>query len=181
MFYQMSPKLLVAGLSMFWMLTMTCHAEEMPNYLNALQGEINNRAVAAYVVPALAKRMQGSSKGSFWAAYTSLERYQQPAYQAQQQRFRMSPSGFNRWFKGNASLLAAYFHHEWFVEKLAGATSGYLQSLKAVSVPEEHKTFWDYVIAQEEVQVNAMKLASEGRYRQAASLLNNFIESGPLK
>lgn len=146
----------------------------MSEYLTALQAEINNRAVASEVVPVLAKRTNGSAKGSFWAAYTELEAQQRPLYQHHQTRHKLEVGGI--WFKVNGSLLASWIHHDGFVEKLAQATETYLAKLNAVNVPESEQAFWDYVIEQEAAQVEALALAAQGQYRLATMRLRVFME-----
>ena len=167
---------LLPGLLMFWILTIPCRADDMSEYLTALQYEINNRAVASEVVPVLAQRTKGTAQGSFWAAYTELEARQRPLYQQHQTRHELDSGGLGVWFKANGSLLASWIYHDGFVEKLAQATETYLAKLNAVNVPESEQVFWDYVIEQEAAQVEALALAAQGKYRLAAMRLRAFME-----
>jgi len=167
---------LLPGLLMFWILTIPCRADDMSEYLTALQAEINNRAVASAVVPVLAQRTDGTAKGSFWAAYAALEQQQKPLYLHHQTRHELDSGGVGVWFKSNGSLLAAWIHHDGFVEKLAQATETYLAKVNAVTVPESEQAFWDYVVEQEAAQVEALALAAQGQYRLAAMRLRAFME-----
>lgn len=146
-------------------------------YTNALDKELANRAVARQVVPQLAERHSGSAQGEFWQAYAELEAMQQARYaeQAKRQGLANEHSGG---FKAYASLAFANVFNASFIKMLAGATQDYLQELEALPAQNnaDDQAFWEYVIAQERAQVNALALAAEEDFNGAAAVLKAFSQ-----
>lgn len=145
-------------------------------YLAALDKELDNRAVALDVVPALAERHAGTAQGRFWSAYAVLEAAQLPRYQAQARRHDLQRTRSGG-FKAQASLAFSWLQEKAFVKMLANATADYLAELQAVPRPDDAETqaFWAYVIEQERVQVEALAQAREGDYDTAAATLQRFV------
>ncbi|WP_161867703.1 hypothetical protein [Pseudomonas yangonensis] len=144
-------------------------------YLIALDKELANRAVARQVVPQLAERHSGSDQGRFWSAYAKLEALQQPRYAKQAERHGLA-NNHSGGFKAHASLLFAKLFNGAFIKMLAGATDEYLQELEALPAQTnaDDQAFWDYVIAQERAQVEALALAAQKNFNAATRVLQAF-------
>ena len=158
--------------------TTASDGDAQARFTAALQKEIDNRAVARHVVPALAERHAGSDSGRFWASYTALEIQQAPAYIEIAERHGLTPSRIATRIKGDGSLLFSWLFPQRFVRTLASATHSYADELRAIPVPPqpEDAQFRLYMIEQEEAQVEALAEAAEGRYRAAAERLEAFVE-----
>lgn len=158
--------------------TTASHMDPQARFIAALQKEIDNRAVARHVVPALAERHSGSDQGRFWSGYTALEIQQAPRYIAIAERHGLAPSKLKTRIKGDISLLFSWLLPQRFVRTLASATHSYADELRAISVPPQpdDAQFRLYMIEQEAVQVEALAQAAEGRYSDAAQALEAFVK-----
>lgn len=158
--------------------TTASDSDAQARFTAALQKEIDNRAVARHAVPALAERHAGSDQGRFWSSYTALEIQQAPAYIAIAERHGLAPSRIPTRLKGDGSLLFSWLFPQRFVRTLAAATHSYADELRAIPVPPqpEDAEFRLYMIEQEQVQVDALAEAAEGRYRAAAEKLDAFVK-----
>lgn len=147
-------------------------------YLSALDKELDNRSMARQVVPALAARHGDTPQGRFWSAYTKLEQAQLERYKAQAQRHGLSTQGRGSSLKVYASLAFARLFNASFIAMLANATQGYLEELQAVPAQDDvaDQAFWDYVIAQERAQVDALALAAERDFIGATAILQAFVQ-----
>lgn len=157
--------------------TTASDSDPQARFTAALQKELDNRALARHVVPALAERHAGSEQGEFWSSYTALEVFQAPRYFAMAERHDLTPAGFKTRIKGDASLLFSWVFPDRFVGSLAKATQAYVEELRAIPVPpdEQDAAFRQYMIAQEEAQVAALAQAAAGRYQAASDELSAFL------
>lgn len=166
-------KLFTPLLCLFGMATST-YADDSA-YRIALEKELANRAVALKVVPQLAERHSGTAQGEFWQAYAELEATQQARYADEAKRQGL-PNEHSGGFKASASLAFEKLFNAAFINMLADATQGYLKELEALPTQSnaDDQAFWDYVIAQERAQVNALALAADQDFNRAASALKAF-------
>lgn len=150
--------------------------DPMPGYREALQRELDNRAVARHVVPVMAGMYKGRPEGEFWEAYQELETAQASLYAEHGQCHGLVASELVPWIKAKTSIAFAWLMPGRFVSLLSGATKRYLAELEQVPVPDQarDKAFWKHVIAQERAQVQALALAADDKHAEAARLLRGF-------
>lgn len=155
-----------------------CAFEPDETFLDMFQKELDNRALAGKVVPALAEHHGDSEQGRFWASsYSKLERLQWPVYEARGECYGIRPSVLTTWVKARLSILFAMLFPDAFVSKLADSTKAYASELEMTSPPSTRsgQAFWDYVVAQERAQVQALNLAAQAEFDDAISVLNDFV------
>lgn len=148
-------------------------------YRHALLKELNNRTLAGVVVSALAETHRGTPQGEFWLAYSQLEAKQWPLYEEQAKLHELRPGGLLLSLKAQASILYARLLPEKFIAMLSQATQAYAAELAALDPPPTQQAFWDYVIAQEQAQVEAFQHAAQQDYLAARSVLVDFMENIP--
>lgn len=153
--------------------------ETHPDYHKALQHELNNRALAGQVVPALANIFSGSPRGQFWEAYADLERQQWPWYVQHTNCHNIQAQRLLPWIKAKSSIPFARLFPDYFTRTLASSTQAYLQILETVQPPKTvaEQQFWHYVIAQEKAQVDALQKAANGDFIAAQTILRQFQDT----
>ena len=143
----------------------------------ALAHELDNRALAARVVGALAEHHRGTPQGRFWAAYAALEAYNAPRYAPLAMRHGLNGGGGWTTLKAQGSILFARLFPARFLAMLAAGTREYLAGLRAVAAPAdaEDAAFLRYMIEQERVQAGALAHAAAQRFELAAEALEAFV------
>ncbi len=150
--------------------------DDHEGYLEAFRKEINNRALASSVVPALARAYEGEAQGAFWQAYEALESAQKPIYLAKSRCHDVSAGTFTNWVKAKVSFAFARIFNGAFISMMAVSTQSYVDELLLVDVldsPNE-QLFWKYVIAQEQAQALAFGHAEQGNFQEATRILMEF-------
>lgn len=146
----------------------------------ALAHELDNRALAAQVVGALAEHHQGTPQGRFWAAYVALEQHNAPRYAPVAARHGLTGGGLLVDLKAWGSIRFARLFPERFLAMLAEGTARYLAEMRAVAAPAaaEDAAFLRYMIEQEHVQAGALQNAAAQRFELAAEELEGFVGAG---
>lgn len=171
----------VAILVVTALLSIVCagQANDRTRFDAMLQREIDNRDVARRVVTALAEHHQQSPQGTFWASYAAFERHQAPFYSQLSKRHRLAPRNWKTTVKAAGLTAANKLFPNWSIAILADATRRYVGEMKRTSVPtdREDQVALRYMIAQEQVQEDALQRASRGEFASGAALLREFTAS----
>ncbi|WP_205817282.1 hypothetical protein [Burkholderia sp. Ac-20345] len=140
--------------------------------------EIQNRAFALRAIGRLAGRLDGDPRQRLWAAYLKLEAFNAPIYHAAATRWGMdaTPSLTTRvkaWVVGSVptSLLTPLLKHV-YAETIAYCEV--LRRLRDIG-PSDVRAFLDYMVDQEEFQIDMMRRSLDGDDAVLASRVDAFI------
>lgn len=146
-------------------------------FIKGLKYELGNRAFALRVMERMSSRLHGDPRLPFWRAYADLERLNLPHYQAAASYWGLDPSAdtwnqLRAWAVGNTpkpllGRLLSYVYPK---------TLEYLEVLKELQRigPKEASLFLDYMVRQEEVQLEMMRRALKGDYEASTRLFSDF-------
>lgn len=143
--------------------------------------EIQNRAFAHESVEALGTRAATEVDKMVFADWLAIEVFLQRAHAPTVQKHGLSQK--IRWQARVQSRLAriasAVLPDRMFAKVALDGTERHLEKMRDLYkvAPDEDKTFFDFVVRQEQVQVDALKLRVEGKKREAAQLLADFTSS----
>ncbi|VWB57528.1 hypothetical protein BLA14095_02542 [Burkholderia lata] len=140
--------------------------------------EIQNRAFALRAIGRLAGRLDGDPRQRLWAAYLKLEAFNAPIYHAAATRWGMdaTPSLTTRvkaWVVGSVptSLLTPLLKYV-YAETIAYCEV--LRRLRDIG-PSDVRAFLDYMVDQEEFQIDMMRRSLDGDDAALASRVDAFI------
>lgn len=148
-------------------------------FLNGINYELQNRAFALSAITSIANRVQGTQEYIFWSAYEKLERFNTTHYFAYAEKFGLdaTPSFLT---KAKVSLISSTpsFLLDELLKLVYSKTKVYLEHLKQVHAQgtEADGEFLDYMLAQEQVQIELMELAIKKQYRDIPSKIDQFIQ-----
>ena len=168
--------------SMMMVLSMPISASEPEDkrlYLKRLKYEFNNRMFAYLSMKKAAHVLKNEPEGVFYQAYYELEVVNQVIYKrsAVALNFDYKANFFTR-FRGHAGGFASYFV-TFSPESLIKIISPYvpkLEQLRDLADPS-YKSFFDYVVAQEQAQLDASQIATAEGWEQGAKVLRVFVDS----
>lgn len=148
-------------------------------FQNGIHYELQNRAFALSAIVRIANRVQGTQEYIFWSAYESLERFNTPHYLAYAEKLGLdaTPSFLT---KAKASLISSTpsFLLDELLKLVYAKTKVYMEDLKQVHAQgtEADREFLDYMLAQEQVQIELMELAIKKQYREIPPKIEQFIQ-----
>jgi hypothetical protein len=148
-------------------------------FVALMQKEITNRATARYAIGAILGRDQPQAAVQFWSSYQALEALNEEVYAAPAAQLGVEPNRFSAWLKGQSAALYYWLAPKRMITTMAQATGEYYQELRAdaAQVPARHEDFYQYVLRQEKVQVEAFTLADKDDYATASERLAAFVEA----
>lgn len=147
-------------------------------FISGFRHELANRAFALIAVRRMAERLQGDERRVFWKTYWDLERFNAPRYAAAARQWApaFKPGLWpvlKAWLVSSVpnpllGLLLKVVHRE---------TVKYLKWLKALRDmgPADARLFLDYMIEQEELQIEMMQLALSDRYTDIVRRADKFF------
>ena len=147
-------------------------------FIKLLDYEIQNRAFALESMKVAVEYGEGEEDLPFKKAYLALEQLNQKHFApiAEKYRLEMAPRLWTR-TRTQAGLWISALMPETALKVIHSATLKYvtkLQELERLS-KQEDKTFFCYVVAQEEVQATAVGLVLDGEIELATNMLNRFV------
>jgi len=147
-------------------------------FIKLLDYEIQNRAFALESMKVAVEYGEGEEDLPFKKAYLALEQLNQKHFApiAEKYRLDMAPRLWTR-TRTQAGLWISALMPETALKVIHSATLKYvtkLQELERLS-KQEDKTFFCYVVAQEEVQAAAVGLVLDGEIELATNMLNRFV------
>ena len=167
--------------SVMMVLSMPINASESEDqglYLKRLKYEFDNRMFAYLSIKKVAHVLKNEPEGAFYKAYYDLEMVNQVIYKrsAVALNFDYKANLFTR-FRGHAGGFAAYFI-TFSPESLIKIISPYipkLEQLRDLADPS-YQSFFDYVVAQEQAQLDASQIAKAEGWEQGAKVLRAFVD-----
>jgi len=154
-------------------------SEDQSLYLKLLKYEYDNRTFAYLGMGKAAHVLKDEPAGVFYQAYYDLEVVNQQIYKrsAIALNFDYKASWFTK-FRGHAGGFAAYFI-TFSPESLIKIIAPYipkLEQLRDLSATR-NQLFFDYVVAQEQAQLQASQIAKKEGWEQGAKVLRGFVDS----
>lgn len=142
------------------------------------QHELANRAFALRAMEGIARRLHRDPQLPFWDGYAALERFNLPRYEKAASRWGLEarPGWWTR-TRGAAigatpkPLLGRLLK---FAYPKTVAYRDELRRLRGIG-PEDGKVFLDYMVDQEDLQVEMMQLALDRRYAEVTPAVDAFF------
>ena len=145
-------------------------------FIKGFKSEIQNRAFALRAIGRLAKRLDGDPRQVLWAAYLKLEVFNAPIYQQAAAQWGLDTN------PGAGTLIKAWVISSVprcllrpFLKFVHSQTVVYCEKLRALRSigPSDSREFLDYMVDQEEFQIELMRFSLDGR----DSILGNKIDA----
>ncbi|MDA7769623.1 hypothetical protein N9L44_07145 [Porticoccaceae bacterium] len=157
-------------------------AEDQTLYMKRLKYEFDNRTFAYLSMKKAAHVLKDEPAGVFYQAYYDLEVVNQDIYKrsAISLNFDYKANWFTR-FRGHAAGLATHlvtFRPESLIKVIVPYIPK-LEQLRDLADPQ-HQQFFDYVVAQEQAQLEASQIAKEEGWGQGAKVLRGFVDGNEL-
>jgi hypothetical protein len=152
-------------------------------FINLFDSEIQNRAFALASMEEFVSSGGDDPRLDFFKAYLGLEQLNQRRFAPVADKHQLSIEP--RWWTRTRTQLGLWMSGlmpETSLKIIHKATVNYvaqLQELESLS-PEQDKAFFAYVVAQEQVQADAMGLLLSGDPEQGTALLAQFVEDNAL-
>ena len=143
------------------------------------QYEINNRAFARKTIPHIADTMKGSEEEAFWMAFSRLEKLSEPLYREMARKHDLEINTLLVNLKTWSLNLAMRVAPNKTMKMMSDATEKYVEKLKllpGLATPED-RAFFEYVLAQEQAQLQGVQLRNQGKYDEAAKVIDSFVDS----
>ncbi len=147
-------------------------------FINLFDSEIQNRAFALASMKEFVSSGEANPSLDFFKAYLGLEQLNQRRFLpiADKHQLSIEPRWWTRtrtqlglWMSGLMPETSLSIIHKATIKYVAQ-----LQELEELS-PEQDKAFFAYVVAQEQVQADAMGLLLSGDAEQGTTLLTQFV------
>ena len=154
-------------------------AEDKTLYIKRLKYEFDNRTFAYLSMQKAANVLKSEPAGVFYQAYYDLEVVNQVIYKrnAAALNFNYSANWFTR-FRGHAAGFATHFI-TFSPESLIKVIVPYipkLEQLRDLADPR-YQSFFAYIVAQEQAQLEASQMAKAEGWEQGAKVLRAFVDS----
>lgn len=154
-------------------------SEDQSLYLKLLKYEYDNRTFAYLGMEKAAHVLKDEPAGVFYQAYYDLEVVNQQIYKrsAVALNFDYKASWFTK-FRGHAGGFAAHFI-TFSPESLIKIIVPYipkLEQLRDLADPR-YQSFFAYIVAQEQAQLEASQIAKAEGWEQGAKVLRAFVDS----
>lgn len=147
-------------------------------FIKGFRHELANRAFALLAVRRMVERLGGEGPGMFWKTYLDLEHFNSPRYQAAAIRWGLHrPPGpltrLKAWVLSSLPLAM----QQTLLKLVYRETVKYLAWLRDLQRqgPADARAFLEYMVAQEELQVEMMRLALRGQYTQIVARADDFF------
>ena len=152
-------------------------------YLSLLQYEYNNRVFAYLSMKRIAESDDDTPRAEFYRAYYDLEVLNKAIYQEMEESLGFDyRSGWFTRFKGwGVGLLIDWFDEE-SAQGIVDIVEPYMEKLKRLrdlSDAEQH-AFFDYVVDQEQVQLDAARATVNNDWQSGAELFRSFMRENSL-
>lgn len=148
-------------------------------FIKGFKSEIQNRAFALRAIGRLAKRLDGDPRQVLWAAYLKLEVFNAPIYHHAAARWGMdaTPGAGTRvkaWVISSVPkfLLGPFLR---FVHSKTVIYCEELRKLRSIG-PADSRDFLDYMVDQEDLQIEMMRLSLDGQDSVLTRKLDSFIQ-----
>lgn len=149
-------------------------------FLSGFRYELGNRAFALIAVGKVSQRMAGTRQDLFWGSYHALEKFNQPKYEKAAQMLGIEISiGSGPKLKGHLVGATPKFMLGALIRYVYPQTITYLKKLKKLQAigPAAAQPFLAYMVAQEELQIEMMRLAIAQKYEEIPALLKKNLQN----
>lgn len=147
-------------------------------FIKGFRHELANRTFAFLAIGRMAERFAGHERGLFWRSYLDLEVFNRPRYALAARRWGLGtkPGTFTRLKALAVSSVPARLQKP-LLRFIYRETLKYLEWLKTLRQqgPVDARRFLVYMVEQEEVQLEMMRLALAGRYAEIAGCADTFF------
>ncbi|WP_436863542.1 hypothetical protein [Acinetobacter haemolyticus] len=149
-------------------------------FIKGIKYEIANRAFALDSIGRIANRVKGRPEYIFWHSYERLEIFSAPKYAKFAKKIGLdgTPSLYTRSRAWSTCLIPTLLLAP-TLKLVCFLTKNYLKDLKKVRElgNSEDMEFLDYMVAQEELQIELMELAISRKYNEIVHKTDSFILS----
>ncbi len=140
--------------------------------------ELQNRAFARGTFEVILADDGENPKRRFFEAFYELEMITQKKYAPYAKKYDLDTEA--RWWtrvRTRLGLIAIDLAGDRFMKMMHNATIKYVSKLEKLPVlsPEEDRDFFEFVVAQEIVQANAVGYLVEGDLAKAIATINDFV------
>ncbi|MEO1043365.1 MAG: hypothetical protein AAFX52_13870 [Pseudomonadota bacterium] len=150
-----------------------------PKVHKLFKGEVQNRAFAMLSARLMLKRVKAPDDVLWYSAWVEWEEFQKRKYAPMAQKYSLDQEpGFGAKLESFAGLWGSRLLSETAVMKyVLKETIKYVGQLEELAslAPEDEKPFFNYVVDQERVQVDALPFRIEGKSAEGADLLRAFM------
>lgn len=147
-------------------------------FIKGFRHELANRAFAFLALERLVERLEGDERGLFWKTYLDLETFNRPRYETAAARWGLdvTPGILTRLKAWVVSSVPKKFRGL-LLKFVYSETVKYLEWLRNLrrQGPAEAGKFLDYMVEQEEVQIEMMRMALSGRYSDITRRADDFF------
>ncbi|WP_322085239.1 hypothetical protein [Burkholderia sp. BCC1999] len=149
------------------------------HFARGFKGEIQNRAFAIRAIARLANRLDGDPRQSLWAAYLRLEEFNAPIYRQAAARWGLDVA------PNTGTLLKAWVISSVpklllrpFLKLVYSKTVVYCEELRRLRNigPSDCRDFLDYMVEQEDLQIEMMRLSLDGQDAVLARKVDSFVK-----
>jgi len=160
-------------------ITVPAHSQQRDQheiYFNHLEYEYGNRARTYIGMEAAAKASSESERGPFFQAYYGMEVLNQEIYGHMKEQLGVDYKV--NWFLGMGLKVTGYvgwrfLDPQWFVDIVIPYLPK-LEEMRSLSDPQ-HRLFFDYVLAQEQAQLEASQAVVDGEWQDGADVIQAFL------
>ncbi|WP_228296576.1 hypothetical protein [Acinetobacter seifertii] len=147
-------------------------------FIKGIKYEIANRAFALDSIGRISDRVKGRPEYTFWKSYEKLEKFSAPKYAkfAEKIGLNSTPSFYTKAKAWSTSIIPIPLIDP-TIKLLCFLTKIYLKDLKKLRDlgRKEDIDFLNYMVAQEELQIELMELAILKRYVRIIDKVDDFI------
>ena len=142
--------------------------------------EVQNRAFALKSARKMASQASSHEDKQFTAAWVAFEEFLQSKYAPFASKYNLSQeAGLIANIQAGLDVLGLnVLPNAIALKMMLDQTVNYNEKLKELRkiAPEEEKEFFEFVVDQEELQIAGIKLAIEGKMKEATELVTDFIK-----
>ena len=153
-------------------------------FIQLFDYEIQNRAFALDTMKALVEDGEPSETLIFFKAYLALEQLNQQRFTPVSDKYQLEMQP--RWWTRTRTQLGLWvtaLMPQISLTTIHKATMKYVDQLQSLEqlAPQEDKSFFAYVVAQERAQADAVRFLIAGEQDKGITLLNNFITANSVE
>jgi hypothetical protein len=149
-------------------------------FIELFDYEIQNRAFALNSFEAILADDAENPHRAFYEAYYAMELINQKKYAPVAKKYGLGIEP--RWWtrtRTNLGLLVGKLFQDSLMEIMHNATVKYVGKLQRLEqlAPDEDKAFFNYVVAQEQTQADAIGYLIDGKADKAATRIDDFVKA----
>lgn len=150
-------------------------------FLKLFDMEIQNRAFALKSAQEMVGRASDPNDVAWYQTWLAFEEFNQIQYAPSAEKYGLSqkPRTVAKMQAGAATLAGKVLPDKVSLGFMLDETIKYLEKLKDLAriAPQEDEAFFRYVVLQEEMQIDALRLRHDGKSEASAALISQFIET----